>query len=62
MNTKVRKVDGGREEYCRASVRLTSTELYAYDLALESLKMEQLAVAEKLFNEKMEKANNEEDE
>lgn len=51
MNVKLRKYDG--QEYCKVAVKLTSAELQAFDLALNSLKMEKLDIAERIVNKKI---------
>lgn len=50
MNVKVRRTDG--VDFCKSSIRLTSSELYAFDLAFYALK---LSLAEEIMKNKISK-------
>jgi len=50
MGVKIKRNTG--EEFCKVSVRLTSTELVAFDLALNLLK---LSLANEIVSNKLEK-------
>jgi hypothetical protein len=56
MSVRQRKFDG--VYYSRSSVKLTPTELVAFDVALNSLKLNKLEMAEKIVNDKIEKLAN----